>query len=116
MSSTVRSWPLLLGVLFCRRRDDAGARGRQVEGRPRRAVERGRDGGVLGLGSVIDFNEDDVQVTAGAGLRAQLSRWLFMFGEVRMHRILGIPVDDPRTILPLTLGLGVGPKITKERA
>ena len=63
---------------------------------------------LLGLGYVLDLNEDDALVTAGAGLRAQVSRLLFVFGEVKVHRVLGTPAVNPRTVLPVTLGLGVG--------
>jgi hypothetical protein len=63
---------------------------------------------LLGLGYVVDFNEDDALVTAGAGLRAQLSRLLFVFGEVKVQGIFDSPAQNPRTILPITLGFGVG--------
>lgn len=64
--------------------------------------------GLLGIGHVLDLNEGDALVTVGAGLRAQVTRLLFVFGEVKLHRILGTPSVSPRTILPLTFGLGVG--------
>ncbi len=63
---------------------------------------------LLGLGYVVDFSEDDALVTAGAGLRFQLSGLLFVFGEVKLHDIIGTPSGNPGTILPITLGLGVG--------
>jgi hypothetical protein len=63
---------------------------------------------LLGVGYVLDFSEDDALITAGAGLRFQLSGLLFVFGEVKLHDIIGTPSADPETILPITLGLGVG--------
>jgi hypothetical protein len=63
---------------------------------------------LFGPGYVLDFNEDDVLFTAGAGLRVQAHRLLFFFGEVRLHTILGSPRESPSTILPITMGLGVG--------
>jgi hypothetical protein len=63
---------------------------------------------LLGPGYVLDFSEDDVLFTAGAGLRAQAHRLLFFFGEVRLHTILGSPSGGPSTILPITLGVGAG--------
>lgn len=63
---------------------------------------------LLGTGLVLDLNEADALFTAGAGLRAQLHRLLFAFGEVRLQAIPGSPADGPSTILPITLGLGLG--------
>jgi hypothetical protein len=63
---------------------------------------------LLGPGYVVDLNENDALVTAGAGLRAQLHRLLFVFGEVRLQTIVGSPQAGPSTIVPITVGLGVG--------
>jgi hypothetical protein len=63
---------------------------------------------LAGLGYVLDLGENDPLVTAGTGLRVQLGRLLFAFGEVKLHRILGTPASGPRSILPLTLGIGIG--------
>ena len=63
---------------------------------------------LLGLGYVLDLNEGDALFTAGIGLRAQLHRLVFLYSEVRLHAIVGSPEKSPSTILPITLGLGVG--------
>jgi hypothetical protein len=72
------------------------------------AVRTLRPYALFGPGYVLDFSEDDVLVSAGAGLRVQAHRLLFFFGEARLHTILGSPSDGPNTILPVTVGLGVG--------
>ena len=63
---------------------------------------------LLGIGYVVDFNEEDALVTAGIGLRAQLHRLVFLFSEVRLHAIVGSPEQGPSNILPITVGLGIG--------
>lgn len=63
---------------------------------------------LLGFGYVLDLNDHDGLFTAGVGLRAQLHRLAFLFSEVRLNAIVGSPVTGPSTILPITLGLGVG--------
>ena len=65
---------------------------------------------VLGGGLVLDTSEADPLLTLGAGLRAQLSRLIFLFTEARLHWVPSMPAasGDARLILPLTAGLGVG--------
>ena len=63
---------------------------------------------LFGPGYVVDFSDDDVLLTAGTGLRVQAHRLLFFFGEVKVQTILGSPSDGPDTILPITVGLGLG--------
>jgi hypothetical protein len=63
---------------------------------------------LAGPGYVLDFSEDDALLTAGAGVRVQAHRVVFLFGESRLHTILGSPGDNPRTIAPFTVGIGIG--------
>jgi hypothetical protein len=62
----------------------------------------------LGGGVVVDFNESDPVLTLGGGLRVQLHRLIFLFGEARLQTIPGTSVRSPETILPITFGLGLG--------
>ena len=63
---------------------------------------------LAGPGYVADFSEGDPLLTAGAGVRVQAHRLLFFFGEARLHTILGSLRDGPRTIAPITVGIGIG--------
>jgi hypothetical protein len=56
----------------------------------------------------MDLSEADALLTAGAGFRAQLQPLVFLFAEARLQAIPGSPVAGPRTILPITVGVGVG--------
>ena len=62
---------------------------------------------LLGLGVAIDFGETDPVLTAGGGIRVQLQRLIFLFGEARLHTAAGAD-SDPSDILPITIGLGIG--------
>ena len=62
---------------------------------------------LLGIGMAIDFNETDPVFTAGGGIRVQVQRLIFLFGETRLHLSAGAD-SDPSGILPITLGLGIG--------
>jgi hypothetical protein len=64
--------------------------------------------GLLGGGMVVDLGESDLLLTAGAGLRAQLHGLMFVFIEARVHGIPGSTTATSRTILPITIGLGLG--------
>ena len=75
---------------------------------PARALRPVRPYALVGAGMAIDFSETDPVLTAGAGVRAQLQPLVFLFAEVRMQTIVGSPTSGPDTILPITLGLGLG--------
>ena len=62
---------------------------------------------LVGLGMAIDFDETDPVLTAGGGIRVQVHRLIFLFGEARMHTA-GSEAKDPGGILPITFGLGIG--------
>ncbi|HEX6435189.1 MAG TPA: hypothetical protein VFZ87_13150 [Gemmatimonadales bacterium] len=65
---------------------------------------------VMGGGLVLDTSEVDPLLTLGAGLRAQLSRLIFLFTEARLQWVPSMPATsgEAQLILPLTAGLGVG--------
>jgi hypothetical protein len=63
---------------------------------------------LLGIGLAIDFNDTDPVLTAGGGIRVQLQRLIFLFGEARLHSAAGADVGNPSGILPITFGLGIG--------
>jgi hypothetical protein len=73
-------------------------------GTPRRV----RPYGLLGGGVVLDLSESDPVLTLGGGLRVQLQRLIFLFGEARLQTIPGSSLGNPETILPITFGLGLG--------
>jgi hypothetical protein len=62
---------------------------------------------LVGIGMAIDFGETDPVFTAGGGIRLQLQRLIFLFGEARLHTAAGAD-SDPGEILPITIGLGIG--------
>ena len=63
---------------------------------------------LVGAGVVLDLSESDPLLSAGAGMRGQLTRLVFGFLEVRLHAIPGSATTGPSTILPITLGIGLG--------
>jgi hypothetical protein len=63
---------------------------------------------LVGIGMAIDFGDTDPVFTAGGGIRVQLQRLVFLFGEARLHSAAGADVGNPSGILPITLGLGIG--------
>jgi hypothetical protein len=75
---------------------------------PGAALRALRPYALVGAGMVLDLSETDPLLTAGAGFRAQLQRLIFVFAEVRLYTIPGSPTAGPRTILPITVGLGLG--------
>jgi hypothetical protein len=64
--------------------------------------------GLIGGGMVVDLGESDPLLTLGGGIRGQVHRLVFLFAELRLHTIPGSSPPSPRTILPLTFGLGLG--------
>jgi hypothetical protein len=62
---------------------------------------------LLGIGMAIDSNATDPMLTAGGGIRVQVQRLIFLFGETRVHMAGGTDAD-PGRILPITFGLGIG--------
>lgn len=64
----------------------------------------------IGGGFVLDMSEVDPLLTAGAGLRVQVGRLIFLFTEARLQWVPSMPVtsSEPELILPLTAGLGIG--------
>ena len=63
---------------------------------------------LVGIGMAIDFGDTDPVFTAGGGIRLQLQRLIFLFGEARVHSAAGADVGNPSGILPITFGLGIG--------
>lgn len=76
---------------------EPGARGRAV-----------RPYLLAGAGVVVDLRESDPLLSAGGGVRGQLSQLVFAFLEVRVHAIPGSADAGPSGILPITLGIGLG--------
>ena len=62
---------------------------------------------LVGIGMAIDFGDTDPVFTAGGGIRLQLQRLVFLFGETRVHWAAGAE-RNPSDILPITFGLGIG--------
>ena len=75
---------------------------------PGAALRPVRPYALAGAGMAIDFGDTDPVLTAGAGVRAQIERLVFLFAEVRMQTIAGSAESGPDTILPITFGLGLG--------
>jgi hypothetical protein len=63
---------------------------------------------LLGIGMAIDFGDTDLVLTAGGGIRVQLQRLIFLFGEARVHTAAGADVGNPSGILPITFGWEIG--------
>jgi len=63
---------------------------------------------LLGAGIAIDFGETDPVFNVGGGIRVQVERVVFLFGETRLQTAAGSAAGSPRTILPITFGLGIG--------
>jgi hypothetical protein len=75
---------------------------------PGSAARSIRPYGLLGAGVAVDFSETNATLMTGVGLRAQLQRVIFVFVEARLLAIPGAPESGPRSILPITFGLGLG--------
>jgi len=62
---------------------------------------------VLGGGMAADLGEGDPEINAGAGLAIPVVPGLRLFGEARVHRLLGSE-RERKSFLPFTFGLRVG--------
>jgi hypothetical protein len=73
-------------------------------GRPRRM----RPYGTLGAGFAVEFSETDGFVAAGGGIRVQVQRLIFLYGEARLLTIPDRPRGSPGANIPITFGVGLG--------